>query len=89
MEQEPIEQLRRLLHEQGKVADKIISIESALNSIRDDLSAASSQQGTNNAEPHDCMRENLMKEEQTYERPLRALEDMKAQIEERVRPVAE
>jgi hypothetical protein len=30
-----------------------------------------------------------MKEEQTYERLLRALHDMQAQIEERVRPVAE
>ena len=31
----------------------------------------------------------LMKEEQTYERLLRVLHDMQAQIEERVRPVAE
>jgi hypothetical protein len=30
-----------------------------------------------------------MREEQTYERLLRALHDMQAQIEERVRPVAE
>jgi vacuolar-type H+-ATPase subunit I/STV1 len=31
----------------------------------------------------------LMKEEQTYERLLRSLQDMQEQIEERVRPVAE
>lgn len=35
------------------------------------------------------MKENLIKEEQTYVRMLRALEDRKAQIEERVWPVAE
>jgi predicted nucleic acid-binding Zn-ribbon protein len=89
MEQEPIEPLRKLLHEQGKVADKIFSIESALNSIRDNLSAAVSKQGPSNARPQDDMGKTLTKEEPTYERLLWALEDMKAQIEERVRPVAE
>ncbi len=35
------------------------------------------------------MAETLVKEEQFYDRLLRALEDMKAQIEDHVRPVAE
>ena len=74
MEQEPIEQLR----EQGKVTEKFASLESALNSVRENLSAASSPQGMNNTGPHVCMRENLRKEEQTYARLFRALEDMKA-----------
>jgi predicted nucleic acid-binding Zn-ribbon protein len=89
MEQEPIEPLRKLLHEQGKVADKIFSIESALNSIRDNLSAAASKQGPSKTRSQDDMGKTFIKEDPTYERLLRALEDMKAQIEERVRPVAE
>jgi len=89
MERKPIEQLRELLYEQGKVTEKFASLESALNSIRENLSAASSAQGMNNTMPHVGMRENLLKEEQTYEKLFRALEDMKVQIEERVRPVAE
>ena len=89
MEQKPTEQLRELLHEQGKVTEKFASLESALNSIRENLSAASSLQGINNAVPHVVMGEHSMKEEPTYERLFRALEDMKAQIEERVRPLAE
>src|SRR3990172_10534912 len=87
MERKPVEQLRELLHEQGKVTDKFANLESALNSIRENLSAASSPHGINNTVPHVDMRENLLKEEQTYERLFRALEDMKVQIEERVRPV--
>jgi hypothetical protein len=89
MERKPIEQLRELLYEQGKVTEKFASLESALNSIRENLSAAPSPQGMNNTMPHVGMRENLLKEEPTYERLFRALEDMKVQIEERVRPVAE
>ena len=71
------------------MTEKFASVESALNSIRENLSAASSPQGMNDTGPHVCMRENWIKEEQTHERLFRALEDMKAQIEERVRPVAE
>ena len=89
MEQEPIEPLRKLPHEQGKVADKIFSIESALNSIRDNLSAAVSKQSPSNTLSQNDMGTTFTKEDPTYERLLRALEDMKAQIEERVRPVAE
>ena len=89
MEQEPIEQLRKLMHEPGKVADKIVSIESTLNSIRDNLFAAASKQGLSRARPQDDMGRTLLKEEPSYERLLRALEDMKTQIEDRVRPVAE
>jgi len=89
MEQKPTEQLRELLHQQGKVTEKFASLESALNSIRENLSAASSPKGMNNTVPHVGMTENSVKEEQIYERFFRALEDMKVQIEERVRLVVE
>ena len=89
MEREPIEQLDNLLHERVKVADKIVTVESSLDDIRKNLSTSLAQQCLNDAGPGVQIREDLMKEEQTYERLLQALEDMKAQLEERVRPVAE
>jgi len=89
MEREPIEQLYNLLHERVKVADKIANVESSLGYIRKNLSASLAQQCLNDVGPGVQIREDLMKEEQTYERLLQALEDMKAQLEERVRPVAE
>lgn len=89
MEREPIEQLHNLLHERVKVADKIVTVESSLDDIRKNLSTSLAQQCLNDAGPGVQIREDLMKEEQTYERLLQALEDMKAQLEERVRPVAE
>ena len=88
MGQEPTEQVRKLVHEREKVADKIVSIESALNSIRENLSAAA-QQGARDARPQIEMGKTAVKEEQSYDRLLRALEEMKAQIENHVRPVAE
>jgi hypothetical protein len=88
MEQKPINDCG-LLHEQGNAIEQFAGLESALNLIRENLSLASSPQGINNTVPHVCTRENSMKEEQTYERLFRALEGIKAQIEERVRPVAE
>jgi len=89
MEPEPIEHLRKQMHAPGQVADKIVSIESTLNSIRDHLSAAASKRGPSKAQPREDAGKTLVTEEQTYERLLRALEDMKTQIEDRVRPVAE
>ena len=89
MEPEPIEQLRHLLRERGKAAEKIASVEVSLDNIRENLSHASSQERPNDGGLKVQVKESLMKEEQTYERLLQALADMKAQIEERVRPVAE
>lgn len=89
MEPEPIEQLRTLLNERGRIAVKIDSVESALASIRKDLAAAASQFWTDNTAPDLRIKENALREEQTHERLLRALEDMRAQIEDRVRPLAE
>ena len=84
-----MEQVGKLVHEQEKVADKIFSVESALNSMRENLSAAVSQHGPRDVRPQVDMAETSVKEEQSYDRLLRALADMKAQIEDHVRPVAE
>jgi len=89
MEPEPIEQLHSLLQERVKVAERIAGVRSALDYIKTTLSTSLAEQCMNNAGAHVQVQENLMKEEQTYERLLQALHDMKAQIEDRVRPVAE
>ena len=89
MEPQPIEQLHNLLCERGKVTEKITGVKTALGTIRRSLSAALAQQYMHTAQPGIEIREDLMKEEQTYERLLQALHDMQAQIEERVRPIAE
>jgi hypothetical protein len=88
MQPQPIEQLHELLCEHGKVAEKITSVKAALGHVRQNLSTALAQQYMHTARAGVEVREDLMKEEQTYERLLQALHDMQAQIEERVRPIA-
>ncbi len=89
MEPQPIEQLYSVLSERGRVAEKITSVETALGTIRRSLSTALAHQYVQATRPGIEIREDLMKEEQTYERLLQALHDMQAQIEERVRPIAQ
>lgn len=89
MEPQPIEQLHDVLRERGKVAEKITGVKTALGIIRRNLSTALAQRYMQTAQPGIEIGEGLMKEEQTYERLLQALHDMQAQIEERVRPIAE
>ena len=89
MPPQPIEQLHDLLSRQGKVAERIITVKAALGDVRQNLSTALAEQYLHTPRGTVAIREDLMKEEQTYERLLQALHDMQAQIEERVRPVAE
>ena len=89
MQPQPIEELYELLCKQHKVAEKIITVKAALGYVRQNLSAALAQQYLYTPRAGVEIREDLMKEEQSYERLLQALHDMRAQIEERVRPVAE
>ncbi|MGH7826468.1 MAG: hypothetical protein ACREQ7_15010 [Candidatus Binatia bacterium] len=85
----PIEQLRSLLDERNEVARKITAVQAALGAITTNISTSLAQQCLNHAGAAVEFKEHLMKEEQNYERLLQALRDMQAQIEERVRPVAE
>jgi DNA repair exonuclease SbcCD ATPase subunit len=89
MQPQPIEQLQTLLSEHAKVAEKITGVSAAIGHVRQSLSTALAQQYLRTPQTGVEFREDLMKEEQTYERLLKALQDMQAQIEERVRPVAE
>ena len=89
MPPQPVEELHDLLSEQGKVASKINTVKAALGYVRQNLSTALAQQYLHTLRAGIEIREDLMKEEQSYERLLQALHDMQAQLEERVRPVAE
>lgn len=86
----PIEALQSVLEERKKVVKKSGEIETALTQIRKNISVTLVQQHVNIKEGENVeIKEDLMKEEQTYERLLQALRDMQVEIEERVRPVAE
>jgi hypothetical protein len=89
VEPEPIEQLHSLLQERIKVAERIAGVRSALGYIKTTVSTSLAEQCMNSGGAGVSVPEKSMKEEQTYERLLQALHDMKAQIEDRVRPVAE
>ena len=88
MDLDPIKQLQSLLADRGKVLEKISSIHSALGSIKTDSAApepesppATAVQPQTTANPYF--------ENHAYGRLLQAVRDMQAQIEERVRPLAE
>jgi hypothetical protein len=79
---DPIKQLQSLLDDRGKVLEKISGIHSALNSLKSPgMPAAFAPL----ADPNP----NLAGEGFLYDRLLQALHDMQAQIEERVRPLAQ
>ncbi len=88
MNLDPIKQLQSLLEDRGKVLEKISSIHSTLGSLRTDSAApqpesppAIAVQSHTTADP--------VSEDRAYGRLLQALRDMQAQIEDRVRPMAQ
>lgn len=86
---EPIEELHRLLTEQKRVAEKIADVQAALSHIKKKISESLLQQYVTTTEEKIAIKEDLMREEQSYERLLQALRDMQREIEERIRPVEE
>jgi uncharacterized protein YaiL (DUF2058 family) len=84
----PVEQLYGLLHERKTLADKITGVQATVQSLKSKLSSVIAEQYLHNGVATG-FREDLMKEEQSYERLLQALHDMQVQIEARLRPVAE
>ena len=83
MDFDPIKQLQSLLEDRGRVLEKISSIHSALGSIASSEVAAPQRaaQSVQIASP--------FSQDPVYGRLLQALGDMQAQIEQRVRPVAQ
>ena len=85
---DPIMSLAKLLAEEERIHDKIRDTQAALTLVKkkisDSLVQSYSSQG-----PKVHMPEDLMNEEQSYERLLQALQDMKNEIAKQIRPVEE
>jgi len=88
MDLDPIKQLQSILEDRGKVLEKISSIHSALGSFRTDSAAPEPESPPATAmQPQTTA--NPFSDDRAYSRLLQTLRDMQAQIEERVRPLAQ
>ena len=88
MDLDPIKQLQSLLEDRGRVLEKISSIHSALGSLRAD-SAVPEPDSPPAVDMQPQTTANPFSDDRVYSRLLQALRDMQAQIEERVRPLAQ
>jgi hypothetical protein len=88
MDLDPIKQLQSLLKDRGQVLEKISSIHSALGSLRTD-SAAPGPESPPATSAQSLTTANPFFELHTDDRLLQSLREMQAQIEERVRPLAQ
>ena len=86
MDPDPIKQLQGLLDDPGKVLEKISSIHSALDSIKTNLPQSSE---TETLVGQATQRPGALPDDPVYGRLLQALRDMQAQIEARIRPIAQ
>lgn len=84
---EPIRQLKQLLDDPGKLLEKISSIQSALGSICAPDAIGGEEPSARNP-PADEVRLTPESRNQQYARAQQALDNMKAQIEERLLPLA-
>ena len=85
----PVEKLAKLLADSAQVDEKIRDAADALALIRKRVSESLAQRYVAMKDYRFQMPEDLMKEEQSYERLLQALQDMKAEIAKQIRPVEE
>jgi primosomal protein N'' len=85
----PIEKLVRLITDEARVDQKIRDAQAALTLVRKTVSDSLAQHYISTRETRFQMPEDLMREEQSYERLLQALQDMKNEIAKQIRPVEE
>ena len=85
----PVETLAKLLADATRVDEKIYDVTTALSLIKKRVSESLAQHYVAMKDYRFQMPEDLMKEEQSYERLLQALQDMKAEIAKQIRPVEE
>lgn len=84
-----IGQLAKLLSDEESIEQKIRDTQAALTEVKKKISESLVQHYVAMQEPKAYMPEELMKEEQSYERLLQALQDMKSEIAKQIRPVEE
>src|SRR5688572_5982358 len=85
----PVERLVKLIAEDSVVDARIRDTAAALALVKKRVSESLAQHYMSMHEPRIQLPEELMKEEQSYERLLQALQDMKSEIAKQIRPVEE
>ena len=85
----PLEQLVKLLGDEALVDERIHETQAALVLVKRRVSESLAQHYIATREVRIQMPEDLMREEQSYERLLQALQDMKSEIGKQIRPVEE
>jgi hypothetical protein len=85
----PIERLVKLIADESRVDAKIRDTEAALTLVKKRVSESLAQNYIAARESRLQLPEELMREEQSYERLLQALQDMKSEIAKQIRPVEE
>lgn len=85
----PVEKLVRLIADESRVDEKIRDTQAALILVKRRVSESLAQHYISSREPRIQLPEDLMREEQSYERLLQALQDMKNEIAKQIRPVEE
>lgn len=85
----PVEKLVKLIAEDSLVDAKLRDTQAALALVKKRVSASLAQHYMATGGPRIQLPEDLMREEQSYERLLQALQDMKSEIAKQIRPVEE
>ncbi len=85
----PLEDLVKLIADESRVDAKIRDTQAALTLVKKRVSESLAQHYISTRELRIQLPEDLMREEQSYERLLQALQDMKNEIAKQIRPVEE
>jgi hypothetical protein len=84
-----VEKLAKLLADENRIEEKIRDTKAALSIVQKRVSESLAKHYIALKEPRIQMPEDLMREEESFERLLQALQDMKSEIAKQIRPVEE
>ena len=84
-----VERLAKLLADETRIEEKIRDTKAALSIVQKRVSESLAKHYIAMKEPRLQMPEDLMREEESFERLLQALQDMKGEIAKQIRPVEE
>ncbi len=84
-----VERLAKLLADETRLEEKIRDTKAALSIVQKRVSESLAKHYIAMKEPRIQMPEDLMREEESFERLLQALQDMKGEIAKQIRPVEE
>ena len=85
----PLEQLAKLIGDEARVDERIREAQATLALVKRRVSETLARRCIATGQVRIQMPEDLMREEQSYERLLQALQDMKSEIAKQIRPVEE